>query len=789
LTSGTYTPANTGPGAEIGTATLLSYAYDNGTVGANACQYRAYLTNIVMKPGCNFANARSLYYNSSNTVLGLADIVTQTSGVNTQIAVLNSPSYTSLVYPAPQKALAAVSNQTFTYRAANTTVAFSNTSGSLVITLSNNAVFPYGNGVLNASQEADIIVIPTQSANSTAKTGTIIVANGAANAVATGSGTAFLTDYVPGDYVTANVGGQVIRRIQSIANNTYMTVNAPWGANTAGVAHKKAYPAGVPVPFANRANTTITISSNSATATISLGNALETSPATTVIYNSLKRPAQSTLKTVQRNCYAYIDTAGHPADKYGPWCLGVPDVFNITAVYKDTAGNVANPNTSLNVTGSFLLDSGQRDAFYGLSYVKLASTTGLTINTGDHLLVQFDAFVPATSGDQFFTVNSYPIDDTSNAATTTITTSQIPLYTATNGQTYDLRDSVDFRPYVANTIPLANTLTDVIGSGTLAANIVYINPSIDVCIGVANSVTKSITSGANVTFSSSNFTLPAPNQNFSCGIQYYLNRVDKIVMDTSGNIINVEGNPAINPSAPPDIPHSMTLGIAVIPPYPSLPTLDGVKANRPDYTIAINSHQHRGYTMADIGAIDKRLTNIEYYTALNLLEKKSADTVIPSASTGLNRFKNGIFADPMNDLTLCAVTDSEFTAAFDTNTNTIVPKMDVNNINLMVQSSANAYVSSNGSVGTLACGYATVFSQPSATTFHNAAEGMWNWTGVVYLYPASDSFFDITTNSVPATTNNAVVASTKTANTAAQVTAISFYTSSSDYINDCMSGG
>ena len=46
--------------------------------------------------------------------------------------------------------------------------------------------------------------------------------------------------------------------------------------------------------------------------------------------------------------------------------------------------------------------------------------------------------------------------------------------------------------------------------------------------------------------------------------------------------------------------------------------------------------------MADIGRLEQRLEQVEYYTSLSLLEQDTANLQVTD-SDGLNRFKSGIF--------------------------------------------------------------------------------------------------------------------------------------------------
>ena len=49
--------------------------------------------------------------------------------------------------------------------------------------------------------------------------------------------------------------------------------------------------------------------------------------------------------------------------------------------------------------------------------------------------------------------------------------------------------------------------------------------------------------------------------------------------------------------------------------------------------------------MKDIGRLQERIENIEYYTALSLLEKDTASFEVRNNQTGFNRFKSGFVVD------------------------------------------------------------------------------------------------------------------------------------------------
>ena len=49
--------------------------------------------------------------------------------------------------------------------------------------------------------------------------------------------------------------------------------------------------------------------------------------------------------------------------------------------------------------------------------------------------------------------------------------------------------------------------------------------------------------------------------------------------------------------------------------------------------------------MVDIGRLESRVQNIEFYTQLSLLETETENLNIKDADTGLDRFKSGFFVD------------------------------------------------------------------------------------------------------------------------------------------------
>ena len=68
--------------------------------------------------------------------------------------------------------------------------------------------------------------------------------------------------------------------------------------------------------------------------------------------------------------------------------------------------------------------------------------------------------------------------------------------------------------------------------------------------------------------------------------------------------------------------------------------------------------------MADIGRLEKRLEQVEYYTALSLLEQDTATLQITDAN-GLNRFKSGFFVDNFKKHDAHQIGHPDFSASTD----------------------------------------------------------------------------------------------------------------------------
>ena len=337
-------------------------------------------------------------------------------------------------------------------------------------------------------------------------------------------------------------------------------------------------------------------------------------------------------KTLLEDRYVKIDATTNANAASGKYSLGISDVFAIKQILAtDNSDYTTNVR---NVTNDFILDNGQRDNAYGLASIQKRSGSTLDLSSYRYLTVKVDYFSRTVAGPTFACVDSYPVDDTGASG---IKTEQIPIYQASSGSVFDLKNAIDFRPYVANT---AANSTTVAGA--------TVNPSIL----------------EEIDRPSNGLTNPVPTQEFTTDLEYYLAEAYRVVVTAEGNFRVIKSNPEIKPKTPAAPDKAMTLATGFLPPYPCLAKPAAKFYGRPDLSVSINLEKNRRYTMRDIGALEDRISNLEYYTSLTLLEKQAGDAKILD-SDGVDRFKNGFIVDSFTGFGVNNVTHQDNNCSID----------------------------------------------------------------------------------------------------------------------------
>lgn len=708
-----YTPSLVGKN-KIGTAKVKSVLHDEGDPGLPGTTYRVYLSDIVMNSGKSFvSDVKSIYANTAVNSLGAVymDVANSTTK-----AFLNQSGKSTLVFPFGKKALktlrssnGSVNSTEFYFRYSSTGTI--QTNGNISITTPSSYAggtdqIGYSTGVLGDTLENQFLVVATSNISTVNISGTVNVSSTSTTINTTGLNTYFAN----GEFIKVYANATVIDYLRVVSvNATAMVVDANSSVTNTAANFGKHYPAGYTFPLEATYPGTRQVNVTSATTfDISTGAASAANLASTgnvvVQYRMLRTQATQAKKDVKKDRFVKLLAN---SSTNNTWNLGLPDVYNIKHVY---ANSSAYSNASSDeITSYFVLDTGQRDEMYDHARLVLKPQYAGTLGNS-YLVAVVDHFTAnLNNGVGFFSVDSYPIDDANTANTNAIQTAEIPVYQTSNGSLIDLRDATDFRPYKSNT---ANSSTTLAGATA--------NPAL-----------------TNTFISYSAAYIAEPDTNFQADIEYYLGRVDFVTMNNTGGLSVIKGTPSEKPIQPTSDVDTMVLSTAYVPPYPTLSVREGENYGRMDYSVRNSIVTNRGYTMKDIGKLDQRIKRLEYYTTLNQLEQSAQNIQTPDAN-GLNRFKNGIFADPMSSHIFGQTSDIEYRFSIDSRLGYGRPLFSSENVDISLNQGSSSGVQVTGRLVTKPYTEELFIYQPFATKVRNNTQDLWSWKGSLELYPPYD---------------------------------------------------
>lgn len=247
--------------------------------------------------------------------------------------------------------------------------------------------------------------------------------------------------------------------------------------------------------------------------------------------------------------------------------------------------------------------------------------------------------------------------------------------------------------------------------------------------------------GVNFTGSGSSFA-PPPKRgtDITADYSFYLSRNHKIGLDFQGNFFNLQGVSSITPTDPPNAATGMILYNISLEPY----TFGTTSIN-----VVVTKVENKRYTMRDIGALEKRIENIEYYTSLSLLEQDTKNLAIRDAN-GLDRFKNGFIVDNFTGHGIGNTDSPDYLCSIDMANNALRPFCVQNNVNLIEKNTNNTQrTSSNyklyGDVITLPVVEDVILAQNQyASRLENINPfAVFTFLGNVKLNPSSDDWFEV----------------------------------------------
>lgn len=346
--------------------------------------------------------------------------------------------------------------------------------------------------------------------------------------------------------------------------------------------------------------------------------------------------------------------------------LFVSDAIRIKKVY-DSGSLTQIPSTSnmIDITDRYTFDSGQTDNYY--DHASITLKPGAQPPSGQ-TAVLFDYFTHTGTG--YISAASYP-ESLYNAE-------QIPIYKSSDGKIYNLRDCIDFRalrvsgvtvnPYIttnvdatvnvssggylvrANTSKSSNILTPPITTGTT----IKIGNEYKKVNSVINLTAVTVTTAFSAAATDSSVFVVEPNYDFTGSIiprptdpvqmdyEYYLPRIDKLIITKDKQFKILTGVPSLVPQEPLENEDAMPIYTMYIPPYTA--TLQSIDLKFID---------NRRYTMKDISELDKRITFVENYIKLSESEKKIIQDPPKSPTTPtVNKPIYGTLVDDFNDLSV-----------------------------------------------------------------------------------------------------------------------------------------
>jgi Domain of unknown function (DUF4815) len=230
--------------------------------------------------------------------------------------------------------------------------------------------------------------------------------------------------------------------------------------------------------------------------------------------------------------------------------------------------------------------------------------------------------------------------------------------------------------------------------------------------------------------------LPKRGVDITTSFTHYTGRKDKILMGQDGKFFTVSGIPALSPAEPVDNSSGMVLYKLEL--YPYTKTTDSIDVTTVD---------NKRYTMRDIGKLEKRIDNIEYYTSLSMLEQDTQSLEIQDQD-GFNRFKNGFIVDNFTGINIGDAGSIDYRCSLDMENGLLRPSYTLDNVNIIEESNSTAARTTKGyqvtgDLVTLPYTETAMVSQLNSSRVENINPfAIFTFIGNIDLNPPSDEWFE-----------------------------------------------
>lgn len=229
--------------------------------------------------------------------------------------------------------------------------------------------------------------------------------------------------------------------------------------------------------------------------------------------------------------------------------------------------------------------------------------------------------------------------------------------------------------------------------------------------------------------------LPKYGTTASIKYTHYLPRLDNISLSSTGRYIISEGIASDSPQEPSIPSNSMKMAQLSVEPYTF--TRDN------SIGVIVNRVENKRYTMRDIGKLERRIQDLEYYTSLTLTELETKSMRIVDSS-GFERYQNGFLVDPFDGQGIGNTSSDDWNASIDSTNKELRPFFNQRQVALVAdksQEEVGGYKLS-GDLVTLPFTETELVAQLKASKTESVNPyALYTWTGIVDINPWSDTWF------------------------------------------------
>ncbi len=285
-----------------------------------------------------------------------------------------------------------------------------------------------------------------------------------------------------------------------------------------------------------------------------------------------------------------------------------------------------------NIKENFILDNGQRPEIY--DYARLIRKSGVSAPTKKIRVIYNSYSISSSSEGDFVSVDSYGRDRYSKDIAT--------INGVRNSDMIDLRPRVtEFNVSSADKSPFE-----------FNARLFELNAN-------------------------SSDSIVAKDRTINLSYNFYLPRIDKLFLTKEGTFTINKGVPSLAPKSPNKLDSALEIATIYFPAY---------LYNTKDARVSLSTHKR--YTMKDISRLEDRLSNVEFYSSLSLLETDTKNLSIRDPQTGLDKFKSGFFVDNFKSYDGGDLSNPVYRASVDTAYGYLRPQHYTTSVDLVVGSEA-----------------------------------------------------------------------------------------------------